>query len=81
MTLSPTAALVTLAYAGVHSYFFFYFPLIDMGLFKDRVVAMGKPTATTPFATLDLVQPLAFIPRSLSLPKGGQRMRSSSLGI
>ena len=43
MTLSPPAALVTLAYAGVHSYFFFYFPLIDMCLFKDRVVAMGKP--------------------------------------
>jgi hypothetical protein len=21
----------------------FYFPLIDVGLFKDRVVAMGKP--------------------------------------
>jgi len=33
--------------AGAHptpfSYSFFYFPLIDMGLFKDRGVAMGKP--------------------------------------
>ena len=29
--------------AGVHSYSSFYFPLIDMSLFKDRVVAMGKP--------------------------------------
>jgi hypothetical protein len=25
------------------SYSSFYFPLIDVGLFKDRVVAMGKP--------------------------------------
>ena len=34
--------------------FFFYIPLIDMGLFKDRVVAMGKPHATTPFEPLDI---------------------------
>ena len=36
--------------------------------FKTEKLRWGSPTATTPFEPL--VQPLAFIPRSLSLPKG-----------
>ena len=59
----------------------FTYRLFGSAFLKTEKLRWGIPTATTPFATLGFVQPLAFIPRSLSLPKGGQRMRSSILGI
>ncbi len=71
MTLSPPAALVTLAYAGVHSYFFFYFPLIDMGLFKDRVVAMGKPHCNYSICNFRSCSTLGIYPPVPELAEGG----------
>jgi len=39
----------------------FYLPFIDVGLFKDRAVAMGKPHCNRSIRTFLVIAPAAFV--------------------